>query len=201
MRQPQMHRFILTAAAIQHALGEGHRALRAPASPSVLCAGSQAPGAKSSRGSLLLSRERCSRWLPQPAARAAAFCDDAGGDGGLAQDSRCTPWQSAGEQRRPRELSCCSVRRSGQRQARPRTARLPHVFLSNAARRCAACRSQRPQPPADKGVLPHATRENRVWNASTSFLMFEGRRPLVPLVTRMWTWAKFFGVPIVELFE
>ena len=49
-------------------------------------------GAKSS-GSL-----RLSRWLPQPAARAAAFCDDAGGNGCLAQDDRGTPWQSAGEQ-------------------------------------------------------------------------------------------------------
>ncbi len=39
-------------------------------------------------GSLLLSRERCSRWLPQPAARAAAFCDDAGGNGGLAYERK-----------------------------------------------------------------------------------------------------------------
>ncbi len=31
--------------------------------------------------------------------------------------------------------------------------------------------------------------------------MFEGRRPLLPLVTRMGTWAKFFGIPIIELFE
>ncbi|MEE8177842.1 MAG: hypothetical protein V3T65_07590 [Acidobacteriota bacterium] len=60
-------------------------------------AGSQTPGAKSGCGSLRLNRH----WLPQPAARAAAFCDDAGGNGGLAQDSRCTPWQSAGEKRRP----------------------------------------------------------------------------------------------------
>ncbi len=36
-------------------------------------------GAKSC-GSLLLR----SHWLPQPAARAAAFCDDASGNGGLA---------------------------------------------------------------------------------------------------------------------
>ncbi len=47
MRQPQRNRFIPKAAAIPHALGEGYRALRAPASPSVLCADSQAPKDKS----------------------------------------------------------------------------------------------------------------------------------------------------------
>ncbi len=101
MHQPERDRSILTTTAIQPALGNGHRALRAPASPSVASAGSQTPGAKSGGGSLLLSRERSSRRLPQPAARAAAASgDNAGGDGGLAQDSRGTPWQSAGEQRR-----------------------------------------------------------------------------------------------------
>ncbi len=45
----------------------------------MLCADSQAPGAKIGSGSL-----RLSRWLPQPAAWAAAFYDDAGGDSGLA---------------------------------------------------------------------------------------------------------------------
>ncbi len=98
MRQPQRNYSLLKATAIPHALGEGHRALRAPASPSVLYADSQAPGAKSGRGSLRLSRH----WLPQPAARvAAAGGDDAGSDGGMAQDSGGTPWQSAGEKRRP----------------------------------------------------------------------------------------------------
>ncbi|MEE9162819.1 MAG: IS1 family transposase, partial [Candidatus Neomarinimicrobiota bacterium] len=58
------------------------RALRAPASASVLCARPEAPGAKSGNGSLRLSRH----WLAQPAARTAAFCDDAGGDGGLAEN-------------------------------------------------------------------------------------------------------------------
>ncbi len=66
---------------IQHALGEGHRALRAPASASVSSAGSHAPGAKTGGSSLRLSRH----WLPQPAAQAAAASgDDAGGNGGLA---------------------------------------------------------------------------------------------------------------------
>ncbi len=152
----------------------------------MLCADSQAPGAKSGGGSLLLIRERCSRRLPQSAARAAAFCDNAGGDGGLAQDSSCTPWQSAGEQRGV---------------ARGRGQHGSSVPPQRATSRRAGRRTERPQPPADEGVLPHAARENRVWNASTSFLMFEGRRPLVPLVTRMWTWAKFFGIPIIELFE
>ncbi len=67
----------------------------------MLYADSQAPGAKSDSGSLRLSH----LWLPQPAAWAAAFCDDTGGDGGLAQDSRGTPRQSAGEQ-----LPCCMPR-------------------------------------------------------------------------------------------
>ncbi len=80
MRQPERNCASLTAAAIPHGRGEGHRALRAPASASVPSAGSQTPGAKSGGGSLRLSR----LWLPQPAARAAAFCDDASGDGGLA---------------------------------------------------------------------------------------------------------------------
>ncbi len=82
MRKPQRHRASLTAFAIPHALGEGHRALRAPASPSVPSAGSQTPGVKSGCGSLRLSRH----WLPQlPALRAAPAClDDAGSTGGLA---------------------------------------------------------------------------------------------------------------------
>ncbi len=50
-------------------------------------AGSQAPGAKSSGCSLRLSRWRCSRRLPQPAAWAATVGgDNAGGDGGLAEN-------------------------------------------------------------------------------------------------------------------
>ncbi len=49
----------------------------------MLCADSQAPGAKSC-GLLLLSR-----WLPQPAAWAAAFCDDnTSGNGGLAHERK-----------------------------------------------------------------------------------------------------------------
>ncbi|MEE8286919.1 MAG: hypothetical protein V3R72_09510, partial [Gammaproteobacteria bacterium] len=139
VRQPKRHCLLLTDAGIPHLLEDGYRALRAPASALMSSASSHTPGTKTG-GSL-----RLSRWLPQPAAQAAAFCDDnAGGDGGLAQDSRGTPWQSAGEHRQPRKLSCCSVRRSGQRRARSRTARLPHAFLSNAASR----RSQGPQPPA-----------------------------------------------------
>ncbi len=98
IRQPERDCFILTAFAIQHAFGNGHRALRAPALASGPSASPEAPGAKSGSGSLRLSRNR----LPQPAAQAAAAGgDNAGGDGGLAQDSRCTLWQSAGEQRRP----------------------------------------------------------------------------------------------------
>ncbi len=66
-------------------LGEGHCALRAPASPSVLYADSQAPGVKRGSGSLRLSRWRGSRRLPQSMARAAvAGGDNASGDGGLA---------------------------------------------------------------------------------------------------------------------
>ncbi len=84
IRQPKRNCSLLTAVAIPHALGEGHRALRAPASPSVLCADSQTPGAKSGGCSLLLSRH----WPPQPAARAAAFCDDTSGDGGLAHERK-----------------------------------------------------------------------------------------------------------------
>ncbi len=61
----------------------------APASASVLSVSPEVPEVKSGGGSL-----RLSRWLPQPAARAAAFCDDAGGDRGVAQGSGGTPWQS-----------------------------------------------------------------------------------------------------------
>ncbi len=83
IRQSERDRFIPKASAIQHVLGEGHRALRAPASASVSSAGSQAPGVKSGGGSLLLSRH----WLPQlPALRAAAYAQDAGSTGGLVHD-------------------------------------------------------------------------------------------------------------------
>ncbi len=47
MRQPERNCLLMKAAAIPYALGEGHRALRAPASPSVLYADSQAPKVKS----------------------------------------------------------------------------------------------------------------------------------------------------------
>ena len=82
MRQPERNCSLLKAAAIPHALGEGHRALRAPASASVQSADSQTPGVKRGSGSLRLSRH----WLPQlPALRAAPAClDDAGSTGGLA---------------------------------------------------------------------------------------------------------------------
>ena len=33
------------------------------------------------------------------------------------------------------------------------------------------------------------------------FSCFRADDPYCLLVTRMWTWAKFFGVPIVKLFE
>ncbi len=79
MREPEKHCSLLTDAGIPHLLEEGYRALRAPAASLISSASSHAPGVKSGTGSLLLSR-----WLPQPAARAAAFCDDAGGNGGLA---------------------------------------------------------------------------------------------------------------------
>ncbi len=78
VRQPERHCLLLTDAGIPHLLEDGYRALRAPAASSMSSASSHAPGAKSC-GLLLLSR-----WLPQPAARAAAFCDNAGGNGGLA---------------------------------------------------------------------------------------------------------------------
>ncbi len=94
MRQPERNCSLLKAAAIPYALREGHRALHTPASASVPSAGSQAPGAKSGGGLL-----RLSRWLPQPAARAAAFCDDAGGDGGLSHERklpRFHPFQDIG---------------------------------------------------------------------------------------------------------
>ncbi|MEE9159307.1 MAG: hypothetical protein V3U60_13080, partial [Gammaproteobacteria bacterium] len=55
IRQPQRNRSIPKASAIPHALGEGHRALRAPASALMLYADSQAPGTKSG-GSLRLLR-------------------------------------------------------------------------------------------------------------------------------------------------
>ncbi len=85
MHQPERNCSLLTTAAIPHALGEGHRALRAPASASVPSADSQTPGVKSGGGSLRLSRRRCSRRLPQPVARAAAASgDDASGDRDLA---------------------------------------------------------------------------------------------------------------------
>ncbi len=93
VRQPKRHCLLLTDAGIPHLLEDGYRALRAPAASSMPSAGSQAPGAKSGGCSLRLSRERCSRWLPQSAARAAAAGgDNASSDGGLAQDSSGTPW-------------------------------------------------------------------------------------------------------------
>ncbi|MEE8290309.1 MAG: hypothetical protein V3R80_02420, partial [Candidatus Tectomicrobia bacterium] len=86
--------------------GEGHRALRAPASPSVPSACSQAPGAKTGSGSLRLSRH----WLPQLPAllAAAAGLDDAGSTGGLASPtpSLTTP-PAAALHATPRGRSYC----------------------------------------------------------------------------------------------
>ncbi len=64
MRQPQRNRSIPKAYAKQYLLGEGHRALRAPASASVPRAGSQVPGVKSCGGSLRLCR--CCRLASPP---------------------------------------------------------------------------------------------------------------------------------------
>ncbi len=97
VREPERHCLLLTDTGIPHLLEDGYRALRAPASPSVLYADSQAPGAKRGSGSL-----RLSRWLPQPATRAAACCDDAGGNGGLAhvhKFPRFHPFQDIGADR------------------------------------------------------------------------------------------------------
>ena len=156
VRQPERHCLLLTDAGIPHLLEDGYRALRAPASTSMPSASTEAPGAKSSCGSLRLSRH----WLPQPAARAvAAGGDNAGGNGGLAWGRRCTPWQSAGEQRLPQQQAAASGVAGEGTTSAPRARGVPLRALSpcrgSTRQRYALCSrfSRRRLPPAARVKL------------------------------------------------
>ncbi len=124
----QRNRFILTASAIQHARGEGYRALRAPAS--VPCAGSETPGTKSGCGPSCPAAAIRSGSQQDVARQYAAWTCRAGWNAVAESAAGCTSGM-----RRPRLQPHAASVRCGLRRFMP-------PWGSATSRRCKVCAVQ-----------------------------------------------------------